>query len=111
VSARVELVTGDMTAMPFEAESFDLVLSSLAIHNVRDPDGRLKAIDEAARVLKPGGRLIIADIAATGEYVRRLNELGMGEITSRPLGWRFWYGGPWVATRLVTAMKPGRRPL
>ena len=35
VADRVELHTADMTALPFEGNSFDLVLSSLAIHNIR----------------------------------------------------------------------------
>ena len=52
VADRVELKTGDMTAMPFPDESFDLVLSNMAIHNVRG-DMRNKAIDEAIRVLRP----------------------------------------------------------
>jgi arsenite methyltransferase len=30
----------------------------------------------------------------------------MGAVTRRRLGWRFWYGGPWTATRLVIANKP-----
>src|SRR5678816_1836505 len=33
VADRVELHTGDMTALPFEDNSFDVVVSSLAIHN------------------------------------------------------------------------------
>jgi ubiquinone/menaquinone biosynthesis C-methylase UbiE len=34
VADRVELHTGDMTALPFENDSFDVVVSSLAIHNI-----------------------------------------------------------------------------
>jgi ubiquinone/menaquinone biosynthesis C-methylase UbiE len=106
VADRVEFVTGDMTAMPFESDSFDLVVSSLAIHNITDPSRRFKAIDEAVRVLKRGGRLMIADIGATREYADRLRQLGMREVGDRSLGLRYWYGGPWVATRLVRASKP-----
>jgi arsenite methyltransferase len=108
VAQRVQLVTGDMTAMPFEPASFDFVVSALAIHNITNPDGRRKAIDEAFRVLKPGGRLLIADFRSTDEYARRLRELGATELTARPLDWRYWYGGPWTATSLVRALKPAR---
>lgn len=108
VAQRVELLTGDMTATPFESDSFDVVLSALAIHNITNADGRRKAIDEAFRVLKPGGRLLIADFRSTGEYAGRLRELGATDVTQRPLDWRYWYGGPWTATRLVTATKPAR---
>jgi ubiquinone/menaquinone biosynthesis C-methylase UbiE len=57
---RVELHTGDMRALPFEDNRFDVVVSSLAIHNISGRAGRAKAIDEATRVLRPGGRLMIA---------------------------------------------------
>jgi ubiquinone/menaquinone biosynthesis C-methylase UbiE len=83
-----------------------VVLSSLAIHNITSGHGRTRAIDEAVRVLKPGGRLAIADIVATGSYAARLRELGMRDVQRRRLDWRFWYGGPWTATALVTAQKP-----
>ncbi|MBO0681830.1 MAG: class I SAM-dependent methyltransferase [Candidatus Dormibacteraeota bacterium] len=106
VAGRVELRTGDMTSMPFEEASFDLVLSSLAIHNIQGAAGRAAAIDEAVRVLRPGGRLAIADIETTRTYVARLRERGMRDVGRRRLDWRFWYGGPWAATRLVTARKP-----
>src|SRR3984893_5821636 len=68
VADRVELHTGDMTALPFEDNSFDVVVSSLAIHNIRGRAGRQKAINEAVRVLRPGGRLMIADIRATRQH-------------------------------------------
>jgi arsenite methyltransferase len=108
VADRVEFVTGDMTSMPFDQDSFDLVVSALAIHNVTDPAGRRKAIDEAFRVLKPGARLLIADFRSTPEYVSRLRELGAAEVSERSLGWRYWYGGPWTATKLVSARKSPR---
>lgn len=106
VADRVELHTGDMTALPFEDDNFDLVVSSLAIHNISGSAGRAKAIDEAVRVLRPGGRLMIADIRATRQHEKQLIRLGMNEVARRPLGWRFWWGGPWGATRLVSARKP-----
>ena len=95
-----------MTSMPFDDASFDIVLSALAIHNIKDAGGRKKAIDEAVRVLKPGGRLRIADFRSTHEYVGRLRQLGIADSSERSLGWRYWYGGPWAATKLVTASKP-----
>jgi SAM-dependent methyltransferase len=106
VADRVALETGDMQALPFPDGTFDVVLSSLAIHNIPELAGRMKAIEEAARVLKPAGRLLIADFRGTREYAERLQALGMDGVAQRGLGWRFWYGGPWGATKLVTARKP-----
>ena len=65
---REEVRTADTTALPFADASFALVLFSLAIHIVRDAAGRTQALDEAARVLKPGARsrLLSADIGSIG---------------------------------------------
>jgi arsenite methyltransferase len=103
VAARVSLDTADMTALPFPDGTFDVVLSSLAIHNVPGRAARARAVDEIARVLKPGGRLAIADIHSAPAYRDRLLELGMLDVGIRNLGWRMWWGGPWMPTRLVTA--------
>jgi SAM-dependent methyltransferase len=108
VQDRIEIATGDMRALPFRDATFDVVISSLAIHNIPSNTGRGQAIVEAWRVLKPGGRVAIADIRATARYARTLGELGATAIERGRLGWRFWYGNPFAATSLVTARKPAR---
>ena len=57
-------------------------------------------------MLRLAGRLLVTDIQHTGEYAVRLRERGMLEVEERALGWWIWYGGPWMATRLVCATKP-----
>lgn len=102
---RVELNTGDMTKLPFADNSFNLVISNVAVHNISSAAGRRAAIDEAVRVLRPGGRLAIADLWAMNKHRTRMQELGLTDIRQRNLGWRVWWGGPWLPTRLVTATK------
>jgi arsenite methyltransferase len=110
VSERVRFVTADMAAMPFVDACFDTVVSALAIHNIRSAAARLAAVDDAVRVLKPGGVFAIADIGKTPEYESRLRALGFEPIEHRGLGWRFWYGGPWVGASLVRGVKPATDP-
>lgn len=101
----VDLITGDLRALPVRAASADLVVSSLAIHNIPDADDRLAALREATRILRPGGRLIIVDFRHTKRYAEALTELGLNDVTVRGLGWRFWYGGPWAGSSVVTATR------
>jgi SAM-dependent methyltransferase len=108
VADRVELHTADMTALPFDPDTFDVIVSNIAIHNIKSAAARNTAIDEAVRVLRPGGRLMIADIFSAKQYRQRLTELGLTHIAMRSLGWRMWWGGPWMPTRLVTATKPAK---
>jgi SAM-dependent methyltransferase len=105
---RIDVETGDMRALPFPDGTFDLVVSSLAIHNVRGAAERARAVTEAWRVLTPGGRLAIADIRATAHYAAVLRGCGAVRVERRRLGWRFWYGNPFAGTSLVVASKPSR---
>jgi len=102
----VTLTTGDIRALPYPDDSFDLVTSALAIHNIPSADDRATAVTEALRVLRPGGQLLLADILHTAAYAATLRTAGATEVRVRDLGWRYWYGGPWTATRMVEAGKP-----
>lgn len=108
VDDRVRIATADMRMLPFPDATFDLVVSSLAIHNIRPLGDRKQAIDEGFRVTKPGGRIVIADIRATAAYAAELRALGALNVQRRRLGWRFWWGNPMAATTLLTASKPRR---
>ncbi len=61
----------DMYRLPFADASFDLAVMQMVLHYAEDPPGVLA---EAARVLRPGGRLIVIDLASHGreELLSRL---------------------------------------
>ncbi|MBL7184466.1 MAG: class I SAM-dependent methyltransferase [Anaerolineae bacterium] len=58
VSLRVSFEKGDAEDMPFEDDTFDLVISSDTLHLVKNPT---KMFNEIQRVLKPQGRFFISD--------------------------------------------------
>lgn len=62
---RPRFVVADAAAMPFEDGTFDLVVSSFAVHHWPDPHAGLA---EVMRVLKPGGKAIIWDIAGPADH-------------------------------------------
>jgi len=59
-TAGVSFVAGDALAIPFRDQSFDAVTISLALRNFVDPKA---ALTEIARVVKPGGRLVICEFS------------------------------------------------
>ena len=83
VAERIELHSGDARKLPFVDGEFDLVVSSWALHNIPDRQGRAQAVREIARVLKPGGRLYLIDIQRTREYVGVLASCGFADIRHR----------------------------
>jgi ubiquinone/menaquinone biosynthesis C-methylase UbiE len=105
VADRVEVHTADMTALPFADQSFDVVTSALAIHNIHSPEGRRQALDEAIRVLRPGGRLLVADLA----HMAKSYTAHLGQSRVRSLGPGYWYGGPWFGVTLLQVVKGGSR--
>ncbi|MDQ2904659.1 MAG: methyltransferase domain-containing protein [Chloroflexota bacterium] len=56
----IEFQTGVIEQLPFPDQTFDVVLSTLMMHHLPAPLKR-QGLAEIARVLKPGGRLVIAD--------------------------------------------------
>lgn len=58
--ARVQVRHGDMLALPYADRTADFITIHQVLHYLDDPG---RALQEAARVLKPGGSLLVADFA------------------------------------------------
>jgi SAM-dependent methyltransferase len=102
VRDRVEVQSGDATAMDFADGSFDVVLSNLCIHNIPTRDGRDRACREIVRVLKPGGKAVISDFIHTADYVKVFKSAGAATTRS---GMDFLFTFP--PLRIVEVQKPG----
>jgi arsenite methyltransferase len=101
IAERVELRDGDARRLPFDDQTFDVIVSSMALHNIAGTAGRAAAIGEIARVLKPGGRVAILDFRNTAQYAAALAAARLGEVHRSQR--RF---GMYPPVRVVTATKP-----
>jgi len=100
VADKVRIENADARKLPYPDANFDVVLSSLAIHNIDDGQERDQAVREMLRVLRPGGRLAIYDIFHPGSYARVLRDAGAQDVSTSGLSF-LWC----VPSRLVTARK------
>ncbi|MET7103433.1 class I SAM-dependent methyltransferase [Lactiplantibacillus plantarum] len=104
---RVNLVTGDMTKLDFPDASFDVVMSSFAIHNIKNEQARINAVKEAIRVLKPGGHIMIIDTGRNiNEYGQAFRDAGLQITQSMSLGFNGWWATPLIDSYVVAGNKP-----
>jgi phosphatidylethanolamine/phosphatidyl-N-methylethanolamine N-methyltransferase len=78
------LAVMDAKALAFPDASFDAVVAQYVITAVPDPEATL---DDFARVLKPGGEMILVNHIGAEDGPRRLFELAFAPLARR-LGWR-----------------------
>jgi ubiquinone/menaquinone biosynthesis C-methylase UbiE len=76
VDDRVDVRDGDARAIPFPDATFDVIVSSLALHNIENRAEREKALAEIVRVLKPNARIGMIDIFKAREYLDYFTQRG-----------------------------------
>jgi phosphatidylethanolamine/phosphatidyl-N-methylethanolamine N-methyltransferase len=74
----------DATALNFPDASFDVVVAQYVVTAVADPEA---ALDEFARVLKPGGEIVLLSRVGAEAGLRRNVEHWLAPVARR-LGWR-----------------------
>jgi len=84
------LAVMDAERLDFPDESFDVVVAQYVITTVPNPEATL---DEFARVLKPGGEIVLVSRVGADQGLRRVVEHGLAPMT-RKLGWRLQF--PWA---------------
>lgn len=62
----ISTMKGNVESLPFENQTFDLVISRYSAHHWHDVE---QALREVRRVLKPGGRAIFIDVVSPGHPV------------------------------------------
>jgi Methylase involved in ubiquinone/menaquinone biosynthesis len=73
---KIEVINSDMRKLPFQDNYFDVIVSSLSIHNLKNNKERKMALIEIARVAKSGCKLAILDIAHVKYYQNILENYG-----------------------------------
>src|SRR5262249_57463667 len=81
-----EIRQGDMYALPFEADSFDVVTIHHVLHYADDPAA---ALSETARVVRPGGLVLVVDFSPHDlvELKREHAHVHLGFADNQVQGW------------------------
>jgi ubiquinone/menaquinone biosynthesis C-methylase UbiE len=98
----------DAHRLPFADDTFDLVVSSFALHHWEDP---VRIFDEIARVLKPDGQYYIADVCREVNLVQRMFAYASIPAISLPFGSYRGYGGYYESVRAAYTRAEAERLL
>jgi SAM-dependent methyltransferase len=84
-------LANDATNLQLDDDAIDVVVSNYCLHHLRDED-KLRALTEVKRVLRPGGRLVFADMMFRLGVTDRRDLSVLAGVVSRmlrhgPAGW------------------------
>ena len=75
VNNRISFRQGTASKLPFGDEQFDVVISCLTFHEVKDTNEKFLILKEALRVLKKGGKFSFFDLFFDKKYYGEINSL------------------------------------
>jgi SAM-dependent methyltransferase len=102
-AANARFVLGDAMALEFPDACFDLVTCRVCAHHFADPG---RALAEAARVLRPGGRLLLVDSVAPEDSAQD-TFLNCIELLRDPSHVRNYSVSQWLALLDAAGFEPG----
>jgi ArsR family transcriptional regulator len=107
--ANVQLREGSVEALPIEAESVDVAILSLVLHYVAEP---ATVFSEVRRTLRPGGRLLIVDMAPhdRAEYRQTMGHLWLGFDENQLTAWANAAGFPSVRYHALPTAPQAKGP-
>jgi len=84
--ANVEVREGALEALPLDAAALDAATLVLVLHHLAEP---VAALGECARVVRPGGRLVVVDMATHDRHdlAQRMGHVWMGFDTAAVASW------------------------
>ena len=107
-----EWIVGDCENLPFENESFDVIICTNSFHHYPNPQS---FFDSVKRVLRPGGRLVLQDYTAPAPILWLMNHtemplanlIGHGDVGAYSLGQirQFCYNSGLSVEKLEAAKK------
>jgi len=105
----VELRRGELEALPLDDGELDAAVIILVLHHVADPPAVLV---EAARVLRPGGHLLVVDMTAheRTEYRQQMGHVWLGFEPKQVVAWLGTAGFTDTRIRLLPTEAQARGP-
>ena len=84
---RIDFIKSSASKLPFDEHKFDVVVSCLTFHEVKDESDKIKVLKEALRVLDNNGEFVFLDLfldekifGKNDEFFKAIDSLGVSEI-------------------------------